>query len=442
MEKYFRNYAEPEAAALGALPDREPWSRVLVIPACNESPRFLRPPPPCAGRSLLILVVNQNESASATVTASNRLLADTVRARFEPLAKRSARDTGRDAAYGMELLTDRSNPRDVLLVDRFSEGRRLPVKGGVGHARKAGCDLAASLINSRRVRTRWIHCSDADVRLPDTYFSAAGEGDENGASYSALVYPYRHGDAVGRDREEVERATLMYELSLHWYVAGLKSAGSPYAFQTVGSTMAVDAVSYTRVRGFPRRDAGEDFYLLNKLAKVGPVRELEPGPGCLPIEIESRRSDRVPFGTGAAVNAITRLPDPGRDFRFYHPGVFELLEAWLRSWPAIRASGSTDFGPHVALPPSRLRSALLEGLATLKTAHALDHAFRHGSDPAGFTRQMHTWFDAFRTLKLVHFLRDHGLPSVDFQRLEREPLFRRLLEQNPGLAAARARQRL
>jgi hypothetical protein len=326
----------------------------------------------------------------------------------------------------------------VLLVDRFSAGRRLPAKGGVGHARKIGADLAAALIHRQRVGSRWIHCSDADVRLPDTYFSATGENTGAGARYSALVYPFRHGDGRGADRAEVERATRLYELSLHWYVAGLKFAGSPYAFHTVGSTMAVDAASYASVRGFPRRDAGEDFYLLNKLAKVAPVRELDAGPACLPIEIESRRSNRVPFGTGAAVNVITRLPDPARDFRFYHPGVFELLNAWLRSWPAIRASGSNDFGPHIPLPPSPLRSALLEGLVALKTDRALDHALRHGSDEAGFTRQMHTWFDAFRTLKLVHFLRDHGLPSVDFSGLASHPLFRRLLAQSPGLAAARA----
>jgi hypothetical protein len=27
-------------------------------------------------------------------------------------------------------------------------------------------------------------------------------------------------------------------------------------------------------------------------------------------------------------------------------------------------------------------------------------------------RHLHTWFDAFRTLKLVHLLRDDGLPSL------------------------------
>ena len=48
----------------------------------------------------------------------------------------------------------------------------------------------------------------------------------------------------------------------------MKYARSPYAFHTIGSTMAVSANHYAKVRGFPKREAGEDFYLLNKLAKV------------------------------------------------------------------------------------------------------------------------------------------------------------------------------
>jgi len=215
----------------------------------------------------------------------------------------------------------------------------------------------------------------------------------------------------------------LYELSLRYYVAGLKYAGSPYAFNTIGSTMAVNAFHYAKVRGFPKREAGEDFYLLNKLAKVGPVLELEAGPGCEPIEIESRRSDRVPFGTGAAVNRIAGLDDPVRDFRFYHPAVFELLKAWLESWPGIWDSRSCDLeairlkdAPGDTVSEQRQR-VLRAGLEKMKALDALAHAFRQSSDPDQFSRQMHTWFDAFRTLKLTHFLRDQALPSVSFREL-------------------------
>jgi hypothetical protein len=203
----------------------------------------------------------------------------------------------------------------------------------------------------------------------------------------------------------------------------MKFAGSPYAFQTIGSTMAVSSSHYAKVRGFPRREAGEDFYLLNKLAKVGTVVEMREGPDCEAIRIEARRSERVPFGTGAAVNTITGLADPVRDFRFYHPAVFELLQAWLTSWPAIWDSGSSDFTAIIQRQSPRhraqndFRRALLAGLQKAGAGQALEHAFRQSSDVEQFTRQMHTWFDAFRTLKLIHFLRDHGFSSIAYDQL-------------------------
>jgi hypothetical protein len=40
----------------------------------------------------------------------------------------------------LNLLRDPLATRDVLPVDRFSAGRKLPVTGGVGHARKIGAD--------------------------------------------------------------------------------------------------------------------------------------------------------------------------------------------------------------------------------------------------------------------------------------------------------------
>ena len=111
----------------------------------------------------------------------------------------------------------------------------------------------------------------------------------------------------------------------------MKYARSPYAFHTIGSTMAVNAFHYAKVRGFPRRQAGEDFYLLNKLAKVGAIRQLSEETECESIDIAARLSDRVPFGTGAATGKIMELEDPAREYLFYHPAVFGLLRGWLGS---------------------------------------------------------------------------------------------------------------
>jgi hypothetical protein len=440
MEKYLSHYAEPESAALDglieALPDNGQWANVVVIPACNETPGFLRPPPPCGGRSLMVLVINESVSAPREVSSSNRALAAAVQARFEPQWQSTQGFTG----FGLSLLRDPLAPRDVLLVDRFSEGRELPAKGGVGHARKIGADLAASLVYRNCIHSPWIHCTDADVQLPKTYFTCINAEQYSGPEYAALNYPFHHcGDQDTAENEDVILATQLYELSLRYYVAGLKFARSPYAFHTIGSTMAVSAIHYAKVRGFPKREAGEDFYLLNKLAKVGPVLELGKGLDCEPIEIAARRSDRVPFGTGAAVNAITGLADPMKEFRFYDPAVFELLQHWLQSWPAIWQSRSIDLVTRILpeqagdLDQCEKRQVLLAGLKKIKADQALEHAFRQSGDLHQFTRQMHTWFDAFRTLKLIHILRDQHLPSVSYAGLGANKVFYELLVQNSDL---------
>ena len=359
----------------------------------------------------MILVVNETVAAPDHVSVANQEFAAGLHARFS-MSWQPVGDSG------LTLYADNASSRDLLLVDRYSDGRQFPPKGGVGLARKTGADLAAYLVHQRRVLSPWIHCTDADVRLPQRYFtSSAALGEDSIKDTAALVYPFRHTMAGDKAVDEIMRATALYEYSLHYYVTGLSSAGSPYAFHTIGSTMAVNAVHYAKVRGFPRRQAGEDFYLLNKLAKVGSIRQLGAETDCEPIDIAARRSDRVPFGTGAAVGKLLELENPEKEFLLYHPSVFILLRSWLDSLPAFWQSRSSDIG---AILSSADVQGLVGGLEQLGATQALQHALRQSSDIGQFNRQMHTWFDAFRTLKLIHYLRDHHLPSISYEVLAAE----------------------
>ena len=387
------------------IPPGEPWQQVVVIPVCNESTGILRPLPPAPGRSLVILVVNETETAAQHVSVANQEFANEVSARFRECWQSAG-------GPGLTLYSDPASSRDILLVDRFSAGRQFPPKGGVGHARKTGADLAAFLVHQQRVCSPWIHCTDADVRLPQRYLTCSAALSEASTQETAvLVYPFRHCIAEDETDDEIMQVTGLYEYSLRYYVAGLGFAGSPYAFHTIGSTMAVNATHYAQVRGFPRRQAGEDFYLLNKLAKVGSVQQLSAESDCEPIDIAARRSDRVPFGTGAAVGKLMELENPEKEFLLYHPTVFSLLGSWLGSLPAFWQARSSDIGAILS------QQVLINGLEELGATGALQHAFRQSSDTRQFMRQMHTWFDAFRTRKLIHYLRDHYLPSISFEAL-------------------------
>jgi hypothetical protein len=75
----------------------------------------------------------------------------------------------------------------------------------------------------------------------------------------------------------------------------------------------------------------------------------------------------------------------------------------------------------------------------MKMDQALEHAFRQSGDLEQFTRQVHTWFDAFRTLKLIHALRDSELPSISYATLMADPLYQHLLTIDPDLLGYHAR---
>ena len=84
---------------------------------------------------------------------------------------------------------------------------------------------------------------------------------------------------------------------------------------------------------------------------------------------------------------------------------------------------------------------MLAGLKKIGTDKALEHAFRQSSSLDQFTRQMHTWFDAFRTLKLIHALRDNHLPSVTYVSLEANQTYAQLLDMDADLSAFHERLR-
>ncbi len=333
---YLARYAEPEARS--APTAARTYRHVLSIPAFDETGDFLQRVLPLGAADVLVILVAN--------------VPDDVRREDAAFARtRELLDLG----GGL----DRARNVDVAIVDRVNTP--VPRRAGVGLARKIGADIALRLIVERRVEVPVLFSTDADAALPPGYFEAA-EGQSAG-----WVYPFVHTSAD----EDLAHRALMYELSLRYYVNRLEYAGSPYAFHTVGSCLAVDATSYAKVRGFPRRNAAEDFYLLNKLAKVGWIRRLRAPV----IEIEARASTRVPFGTGPALARVPRDPTimPGYAcetfdaLRMFHDGV---------------AAGT---------PPSQPVPRLLDAI---------------GYQPKRDQRAIHTWFDAFRTLKFVHAARD------------------------------------
>ena len=426
VSKYLDRYAEPESTFGARL--RRHTDHILVIPAQDEDATLLEGIYPALNtvsvrgeRTLCIVVVNALDESHAPVHTNNQRLLQTLRAvgRTTPLHTQDQTPCWYAEAKGF----------DLILVDRNSLGYRLPRGEGVGLARKIGCDIALASLRSGSSQAQLIHMSDCDVQLPSDYFDITVP-----MSSAAVIYRFHHepcGDYA------IDEAHARYEAYLRYYVLGLRHAGSPYAFHTIGSCIATVPTAYAGVRGVPKRQAGEDFYLLNKLAKLGGIHTARSSP----ITIRARSSLRVPFGTGRATHDIARNIDT---YRIYAPRIFDLLKAWVGALGALddalptRAYGAVYERASETLDPLA-RDRLGQALLSINAPKALSQAAAHSSLVRVRRKWAHDWFDGFRTLKLVHALRDTGLVDIPWHLAITESSFCRSPPTDTGTALIRDR---
>ena len=355
LDQYLSRYAEPVAREAG-LPSDSQFRAALIVPFYDEPTAAFNRLQAAARQAdvLLIAVINVPDGAPDESHTRTRELLDHARTRAD----------------------------HALIIDCVSPGKALPQKQAVGLARKIGTDLACRLWRDGYLESAWLYQTDADAVLPADYF------DHNLESYGAgaLVFAHHH----VADAPQLARAAELYDWHMAYYHTSLARVGSPYAFPTLGSTIAVRADAYAAVRGYPRRNAGEDFYLLNKVQKVAGVRYAPH----VTVTLAARRSHRVPFGTGPALADIVELleRDPsGASFRSYHPRAFALLGDALTSLRRFAADADHTFKPQV--------EEVLEALGFARM-----RALAHVKYPAEGRRQkaLDDWFDARRTLRFVH----------------------------------------
>lgn len=312
-----------------------------------------------------------------------------------------------------------------IVVDLASIGCRLDPKDGVGLVRKIGCDIAVNMWHRGKIFGDWIYTTDGDAEVPDDYFASVAD---IGAEVVALALRYEHVPVQSNSPETtgdlplwaVQDAIRFYERFLKYYEQGLALAKSPYAFQTVGSSMAFRFCAYIAVRGFPKKNAGEDFYLLNKLAKVGKVAS----KGGKPIMLSGRVSTRVPFGTGASVKKIAEELSLGKPFSVYDPRTFEVLRILLAEMDS--------FGMHRDLEKmerslarvidekfgDEITRVFFTIFAASGWALAATQMMSRCKTSDNLRRQIDIWMDGFKTLKWVHQIREKIFPEIPIASLQ------------------------
>ena len=284
-------------------------------------------------------------------------------------------------------------------IDASSPGRELPEGEGVGLARKLGLDWGLQLLADQQSPERPLICLDGDTRV-DAGYLAALHGHFEGSSRWAAVLPYAH-PIEGDERQRA--AILCYEFFLRYHAGQMTWAGSPYGYHAIGSAMACTGLAYAAITGMNRRQAGEDFYFLQQLAKTGPV---ETVAGTV-VRPSGRPSHRVPFGTGRRVMRF--LDGDGEDeYRLYHPDSYRVIRQWL----AAVAAHPDDRGERLLSQARTMHSELHAFLAGQGFERSWDRLVEQASSPEALADQFRRWFDGFRTLKCIHHLRDSSWPDA------------------------------
>jgi hypothetical protein len=265
---------------------------------------------------------------------------------------------------------------------------------GVGLARKTGMDEAVRRFNSINRHDGIIVSLDADCLVAGNYFTAIRSEFVTVKDRSACSIYFEH-PLTGSDfSEKVYRNISLYELHLRFFYLGLVSAGYPYVFHTIGSAIAVKALSYVKAGGMNRRQAGEDFYFIQKLVPAGGFFNListtvYPSP---------RPSFRVPFGTG---NSIARLGETEESVLFtYNLEAFQELRVFFGMTDKIFKSKAEELPEVYALFPGGLKSFMKEKEFTEKILEIENNT----SGSLSFKKRFYGWFNMFKIVKYLNFV--------------------------------------
>jgi len=353
---------------------RRDFTGAVVIPALAEGDSLFATltslaanPAEMLSRVLVLVVVNHRQDADPADKADNLALLERLTA-------------GDGVPPGLNL----------AWVDAASPGRELPDKsGGVGMARKIGCDLALARLDFTCPSPILVSL-DADTLVENNYLEAISTHFCT-ARQGGAVLPFRH--QSGTTPAE-EAAIRRYELFLHHYVQGLSLAGSPYAYHSIGSALACRAEAYVKAGGMNRRQAGEDFYFLQQLAKTTGVARLTGTT----VHPSARPSARTPFGTGRSIARL--LAGDQQTARYYPHAAFAILGGWLTLVQEHWNAPGDDL-----LCQARIHSVGLAGFLIEQNFVAVwDRLRRQHRHRDAHLNAFHGWFDGLRTLRLIHHL--------------------------------------
>jgi len=288
------------------------------------------------------------------------------------------------------------NNTDALKF-HFIINNDLPKKhAGVGLARKIGMDEAVARFHSIN-KDGVIVCFDADSKCDKNYLVEIEKHFNKNPKTPGCSIHYEHPIEGDEFELSIYEGIINYELFLRYYNQALIFCGLSYAFQTVGSSMAVKSSAYQKQGGMNKRKAGEDFYFIHKIIALGGFTNLTstkviPSP---------RVSDRVPFGTGRAIGEW--IDENRDDYKTYDFRIWKIIKLFVAIIPQLETQNTNELD-FFNEPENQV---FIDFLNENNFVEGLNEIRKNSTNTKGFVKRFFVWFNAFRLLKAVHYLRDH-----------------------------------
>ncbi len=382
-----RSYLDKHRFADRALPDTPPAQLgiVVTIPCHNEAHLLDTldsleqcEPPPCEVE--VIILVNSHSSHSREIHIRNRQTVEEVQD-WKDLAPRK---------YSYYVLYFPDLP---------------PKHAGVGLARKIAMDEAVDRLEQANNSDGIIVGLDADSLVRENYLMAIFQHFQQNPHTEAASIHFEHPLSGKEYNEKIYEGILQYELFLRYYIEGLRYARYPFAYHTIGSSMAVRSRAYQRQGGMNRRKAGEDFYFLQKFIEQGTLSEI-PTTTVIP---SPRPSNRVPFGTGKAIQDWLEeetLAYPSYAFR-----TFEDLAILCSRSPELYVNSEIVDELPLSIQTYFEEENWIQKLTEIRL---------HVASQQAFTKRFFQTFDGLKVLKFVHFCRDNHYLPIDIPLVAKE----------------------
>ncbi|HCE56502.1 MAG TPA: family 2 glycosyl transferase [Prolixibacteraceae bacterium] len=251
--------------------------RTIVVIPCHNEPNILHTLQSLkncispAGITEVLIIINHSEKAETEIKEKNQRTLEEVSAWITE-------------NYTQKLKFFVIGP--VELREKWA---------GVGLARKTGMDEAVARFNFLNNRRGIVVSLDADTLVAENYLIEIEKHFKQNHTHVGATIAFEH-QKEGLSEKQL-RGIELYEQYLKYYKDALSYTGYPFSMFTVGSAFAVSAEAYVKRGGMNRRQAGEDFYFLQNLVQLGTVGEITSTK----VYPSARSSNRVPFGTGAAM---------------------------------------------------------------------------------------------------------------------------------------------